>query len=206
VAPLIEKPPPVVVTDDIVTFHVRSLVSRTGIVEVDPIATLPNDTLDGVAVSDSLVTPVPARPRSRVALDALLVNLMVPPVQPCAVGVKLTFKSKLCPGDKTNGRLTLETVNSEPLTVSAVIVTVVCPLLVTVASWVSVCPTRTSPNFRPLGADASCGLATALTGKIARSEVTIPMVRRWTLWTESGRRMDWGSRIPSSLKAFRRET
>jgi hypothetical protein len=61
--PLIENPPPVVWSAERVTFQERSFVSTTGTVDMVPIATWPNDTIEGLAVTDSLLTPVP--PTSR---------------------------------------------------------------------------------------------------------------------------------------------
>ena len=44
-------------------------------------------------------------------------NLIVPPVHPIAVGVKLTVRLTLCPAGKTSGRLKEDVVNSELPTV-----------------------------------------------------------------------------------------
>jgi hypothetical protein len=68
----------------------------------------------------------------------LLENLIVSPVHPIAVGVKLTFRSILCPASKTSGRLKEDVVNAELSTVILETVTLVCPLFVTVTSKVSV--------------------------------------------------------------------
>jgi hypothetical protein len=68
----------------------------------------------------------------------LLENLIVPPAQPIAVGVKLTLRSTLCPASKTSGRLNEDMVNSELPTVIPEIVALVCPLFVKVKSKVSV--------------------------------------------------------------------
>jgi len=70
-----------------------------------PIATWPNDTIEGLAVTASLLTPVPLTSSPRIASAVLLENLIVPPVHPIAVGVKLTLRSTLCPAGKTSGRL-----------------------------------------------------------------------------------------------------
>jgi hypothetical protein len=107
-------------------------------VELVPIATGPNDTLERLAVTASLLTPAPETSTVRVGFDALLENLIEPPAQSCAVGVKLTFKSILCPAGRTNGRLNWEMVNSLLLTVVPESATLVCPVFVTVTSKVSV--------------------------------------------------------------------
>ncbi len=134
--PLIENPAPVIWTADRVTFQERAFVSTIGTVELVPIATWPNDTIVGLAVTGALLWPVP--PTSRAAFDALLENLIVPPVHPVAVGVKLTFRSTLCPASKTDGRLKEDVANSVLPTVILEMVTLVCPLLVRVTGKVSV--------------------------------------------------------------------
>jgi hypothetical protein len=135
--PLIENPPPVVWSAERVTLQERAFVSTTGTVDMVPIATWPNDTIEGLAVTGSLLTPVPATSRRRAAFEALLENLIVPPVHPIAVGVKLTLRLTLCPASKTSGRLK-EDVNLELPTVIPEIVALVCPLFVTVTNKVSV--------------------------------------------------------------------
>jgi hypothetical protein len=206
VGPLIEKPPPVVWSAESVKFQERSFLSTTGTVELVPIATWPNDTVEGLAVTESLFTPVPLTSSTRVAFDALLENLIMPPDHPMAVGVKLTLRSTLCPASKTSGRLKLDVVNSELFTVNPETVTLVCPLFVTVTSIVSVWPTTIAPNRRKGGVHASCGVAApALTGAMPRSAIAMPMVRKWNVRTRRDWMLDGGSRIPSSLKALRRE-
>jgi hypothetical protein len=138
VGPPIENPLPDVPTPERVTVQERPFLSTTGTVELAPIATWPNDRLEGVAVTASLLTPVPATSIARVAFDALLENLTVPTFHFIDVGVKLTLRSTLCPASKTSGRLKSDVVNSGLLTVSPETVTLVCPLFVTVTSKVSV--------------------------------------------------------------------
>ena len=134
--PLIENPLPVAWSDLSVTCQERAFVSTTGTVDVDPSATWPNDTIEGLALTAWLLVPVP--PTLRLALDALLRNLIVPPVHPVIVGAKLTLKSTLWPADKTTGRLKEDVVNSELPTAIAETVALVCPVFVTVTSKVSV--------------------------------------------------------------------
>ena len=134
--PLIENPLPVVWTDQRVTCQERTFVSTTGTLDVAPIATWPNDTIEGLALTGSLLMPVP--PTLRLAVDALLKNLIVPPVHPVVVGAKLTLRLTLWPADKTSGRLKEDVVNAELSTVILETVTLVCPLFVTVTSKVSV--------------------------------------------------------------------
>jgi hypothetical protein len=138
VAPLIENSLPAVCSADRVTFQVRAFVSTIGRVELAPIATCPNDTVEGLTVTASLLTPAPASSSLRAAFDALLENLIVPPVHPSAVGAKLILTSTLCPASKTSGRVKSDTLNSELLTVIPETVTLVCPVFVTVTRKVSV--------------------------------------------------------------------
>src|SRR5271170_6083707 len=70
--PLIENPSPVICSAERVTFQGRAFVRRTGTVDMVPIATWPNETMDGPAVTDSPLTPEPSTSSGRVALDASL--------------------------------------------------------------------------------------------------------------------------------------
>ncbi len=56
--PLIENPLPVAWTDQSVTCQERAFVSTTGTVDVVPVATWPNDTIEGLAVKASALSPV----------------------------------------------------------------------------------------------------------------------------------------------------
>jgi hypothetical protein len=106
-------------------------------VELDPVATGPNGTVEGLAIRDVLVTPPPRTSSTRVAFEAVLENWTVPTVDP-AVAVKLTFKSTLCPAGRTSGRPKLETLNWELLIAIPETVTLVCPLFVRLTTKVSV--------------------------------------------------------------------
>ena len=159
VGPLRENPFPVVWKPESVTFEDWAFASTTGTVELAPIATSPNGTFEGLAVADSLLTPVPLTSSTRVAFEASLNNLMTPSVQTKAVGVKVTLSSALCPADKTRGRLTPDGTNAGLLKVIFETVRLVGPLFVTVTNWLSVWPTTMWPNRRLAGAHASCGVA-----------------------------------------------
>jgi hypothetical protein len=161
-----------------------------------PIATWPKDTIEGLAVTASLLTPAPETSIEREAFDALLEKLTVPPVHTSALGAKLTLTSTLCPASKMSGRLTWDMVNSELLTLVPETVTLVCPVFAKVIGKVSVCPTMTLPNRRLVGVQTSCAVAPALTGTMQRSWIAKPIVRRWTVRVKRERMMDWGSRMP----------
>src|SRR5580700_1398826 len=205
VGPLIENPLPIVWNVESVVFCERALESTTGIVELVPIATWPNDTLEGLAVNDSLLTPVPSTPSTAVALDAVLEKLIFPPVHPITTGVKLTLRSKLCPTSRTSGRFKVDGVKLELLIANPETVTLVCPLFVRVTVKVWVCPTTISPKRRIVGEHDSWGVALALPGAIPTSAIAMPIVRKLIVRTEKCRRMDWGSLIPPSLKSSQRE-
>lgn len=138
VGPLKEKPLPAAWSPVMVSATELVLVTTTGTVELLPVATEPNDTIDGLPVALSRVAPVPATPSIRVELEALLEKVIsVSPVQPVAAGVKVTFRLMLCPADRTNGRLKLDGVKSELATAILETVTLVCPLFARVTIKVS---------------------------------------------------------------------
>ena len=85
-----------------VTFQGRSFLSTTGTVVLVPIATGPNEIIEGMAVTASLLTPAPATPSVRLEFEALLEKWSEPDVQLSDVGVKLTLTSTLCPASKTS--------------------------------------------------------------------------------------------------------
>ncbi len=127
VGPLTENPLPDVPSFDMVKFEEREFVSTTGTVELVPIATWPNDTLEGLEVPHSLRVPAPETATASVSFDALLEKLMVPYVHPVIVGVKTTLRSTLCPAGKTSGSVNLDVVNWALPAVIAEIVTLVGP-------------------------------------------------------------------------------
>src|SRR5208282_2945143 len=174
-----------------VTLEERAFVSTTREEELVPVATWPNDIIEGLAVTNSLSAPAPPTTRSSVVFDASLENLIVPPVHPLAVGVKLTLRSTLCPAAKTSGRFKLDGVNdgvnSELLTDIPETVTLVSPLFVMATSKVVVLPTVTAPNRRFDGIHVSWGVAAAtLNGAMAKSAIATPIVKRQTVRTARG--------------------
>lgn len=125
--PFTENPLPNVPSFDIVKLEEREFVSTTGTVELVPITTWPNDTLEGLEVPHSLRVPAPATASASVSFDALLEKLIVPYVHPVIVGVKVMLRSTLCPADKTSGSVKLDVVNSALPAVIAETVTLVSP-------------------------------------------------------------------------------
>jgi hypothetical protein len=110
-----------------IKFEEREFVSTTGTVELVPIATGPNDTLEGLDVPHSVRVPAPDTASTSVGFDALLEKLIVPYDHPVSVGVKVTLRSTLCPADKTSGNVKLDVVNSALPAVIPDTVTLVCP-------------------------------------------------------------------------------
>jgi hypothetical protein len=69
---------------------------------------------------------------------------------PVEVGVKLKTAVALWVGLRVRGRVTPETANALPVTVSWVMVIAALPVLVTVTVFVAVVPTLTEPKFNEL--------------------------------------------------------
>ena len=171
------------------------MVSTTDCVVLVPTATWPNETVEGLAVTLSLVAPVPSSCTSRVEFEALLVKTIHPPVHPVPVGEKVTFSVTLCPAGRVKGKLRPDALNSGALIFIAETVMLVCPPLVKTKTSVSGCPTATLPKPKADGAPVSCfAVAPALKGIITADTVTVmkKKTRR-----EKCRVRDWGSRMSS---------
>jgi hypothetical protein len=74
VAPLTEKPFPVVCMPVMFTARDRAFVNTTGKLALPPTVTWPNERLDGLAVTAWLSTPVPPICHVRAELEMLLEN------------------------------------------------------------------------------------------------------------------------------------
>jgi hypothetical protein len=85
--------------------------------------------------------------------------VMVPPVDPTTVGVKVKLTLMLSPGATVNGRLTSAEPKLETLEVRLETVIVVDPILVNVTGIVSVWWRLIVPNLTVLGVQASCPAA-----------------------------------------------
>ena len=68
----------------------------------------------------------------------MLVNALLPDVCPVVVGVNVRLTEMLCPAARVSGKLRLDRVNSLPVIVLAVTVTLVVPLFVNTTICVSV--------------------------------------------------------------------
>jgi hypothetical protein len=176
------------------------LVSTTDWVELAPTATDPNETLAGLAVTGSLVTPVPPSSIWRSGFEAVLVNVAFPPVHPIAGGVKVTLRATLSPAETTIGRLKGDALNSVEVMLIAESVMLVCPLFVKVTSWVSVWPTGTVPKCRLAGVHVNCCVA----ARALKETIVTNRVRVITENTGIEVEFDRGSRMHFILSSFNR--
>jgi len=89
--------------------------------------------MDGLAVRPSLATPIPPTSSDpRMEFVELLENLIVPPVHPIFVGVKLTLRFTLFSLGRASGSARPDVVKSALRTSIPEIVTLVGPVFVTV--------------------------------------------------------------------------
>jgi hypothetical protein len=102
-SPLIEKPLPATLAEDIVTLPCDA-VRVPDELPVLPTRTLPKASELELEFSNG-VTPVPERETAVGELDAELEKLILPLALPAAVGAKATVNEVLCPAARVNGRL-----------------------------------------------------------------------------------------------------
>lgn len=182
------------------------MVSTTDCDELLPTCTDPKETLDGAAVIGLLPTAKPWSPTLKFELKGLVVRVSSPPTQPVEPGANVTFTATLFPAASVAGNASPDWLNPLPLTFNAVIVTLVCPLFVTVTVWVADWDTTTEPNFRLVGEHRSCCDDRACDGRHAkatrRKMLQVTRAEKDLTW-------DWGSRIrafcrvPVGLQRYR---
>jgi hypothetical protein len=198
--PVIENIAPVVCRAVRDTAHLRVLVSTRGRVEVDPTVFEPKETLDGVAVTNGLLTPVPLTVSVRVGLEALLTKATVPVVQPGVVGAKATLTLALWPAARTVGNDPTEALNSALLRFISDRVTLVEPLLVRFTIKVSPVPTPTFAKRRAVDELVSCwALCAACMGRTPSRLMIANLVRRLIRRTGTSCDMGGGSLIAVSI-------
>ena len=134
------------------------MVSTNGCWELLPTATCPKETLAGLVPRPTRLTPVPRTANVVVEFAALLVKVIVPGIQPAAVGEKVTFSGTLCPAGTVSGKLAPGAENG-PLPLIAETVILVWPLLVKATTAVSLWPTTTLPKRILDGPHVSCCVA-----------------------------------------------
>ena len=110
-----------------------------------------NVRLVGDAVRVAAVTDVPVSGIDMLGFDAFEVTVTVPLKVPADVGANDTVNDVLCPGVSVTGGVVPEMLNPVPAAVTAEIVVLVPPVLVTVSVWLEFCPTVTFVNVRLVG-------------------------------------------------------
>ena len=163
-APLTENPVPDIWKFESVTFHERRLVSVIACVTLPPTATWPNEMVEGLAAKASVAAPAASSATRRTEFEASLLNVIDVPTQPTLVGEKVTLNGTLLPAGITSGKVKPDTLNSCPLSFTTETVTALDPAFDNIATWVSLCPTRTSPKCTPDGVHVSCSAACADNG------------------------------------------
>jgi len=153
------KAPPTICSPETDCVHVQLLVRVTLSLDVVPTGTWPNERLAGLALSGSLLTPVPRTERPSLGFEALLLKLIHPSIHPVAVGVKVTLTGVLAPAARVSGIAEREILNAGPSTAIDVSSTGFVPVLVRITNWVSGVPSATDPNFMTLKEDASWAAA-----------------------------------------------
>jgi hypothetical protein len=149
VKPLELKPVPVTVACEIVTLDWPELFRVAVSVCWLPTCNGPKAKLDGFDVSEPAATPVPARGRLRVGVEALLVTLKVPNAFPVACGAKFTVNVALWPAVRASGKVGPLRLYPVPLTTALEIITLLEPVLVMVSDWFWLAPICTLPKLRP---------------------------------------------------------
>jgi ABC-type anion transport system duplicated permease subunit len=94
-----------------------------------------------------------------VPVEELLVRLTVPLAAPATVGSKLIVRVAVLPAASVSGKVTPESVNSEPLNDPALTVTVAVPEEVRVTVLVAVAATFTVPKLTLVALRVSVGTA-----------------------------------------------
>jgi hypothetical protein len=146
VIPVVLKPAPAAVTEEIVTVALPPLV-RVMVCELFvPVATLPKAMLAGVAASCGCV-PVPLKLMVVGEFGALLTIEMLPLALPADVGANLALNVVLSPAPNVSGVLNPLMVSAAPDTVALEIVTLPVPEFVNVTDCVPLLPTAIDPKL-----------------------------------------------------------
>jgi hypothetical protein len=150
VIPVVLKPAPVTVTEEIVTVALPPFVRLTVCELLVPVVTLPNAAVVGVAASCGCV-PVPLNGIVSGEFGALLTIEMLPLAAPADVGANCALNVVLSPAPNVNGVLNPLTLRPVPDAVAWEIVTLADPEFVNVIDWVPLLPTATDPKFTLAG-------------------------------------------------------
>ena len=123
--------------------------------ELLPTCTLPKLRLDGLAVREPGVTPVPLNAMFSVGLLALLMIARFPLAAPAEVGAKVTVADLLCPAARVKGSASVPRLNPVPEMVACETVTFDPPELVIFTLRLWLLPVCTVPKSRLAGAAVS---------------------------------------------------
>ena len=142
---------------------------------------------------------MPITGRLRGKLDSEIAKLIFPLTQPVVEGAKTTLTSILCPAANTIGMIIGGTLNSELLAPIAEMLTLVCPLLVSETSCVSVWPIDTCPKRRLLGQLVSAADPACTSGGTRLSRTATLMIATVKERRERERIIVWGGFITSPV-------
>jgi hypothetical protein len=145
VIPVVLKPAPVTVTEEIVTVALPPLARLTVCELLVPVVTLPKAALLGVAFNCACV-PVPLSAMVAGEPGALLAIAMLPVAAPAELGVKRAENEALLPALIVIGMLAPLMLNPVPEGEAAVTVNAALPALVNVTVCVPLLPTDTLPK------------------------------------------------------------
>ena len=155
VIPVVLKPTPVTVTEEIVTVALPLFVRLTVCELLVPVVTLPKAALVGVADNWGCV-PVPLKLIDVGEFGALLTIEMLPLALPADVGANLALNVVLSPAPNVRGVVIPVVLKPAPVAVTAEIVTVAVPPFVRVMVCELLVPVATLPNAALVGDAASC--------------------------------------------------
>lgn len=100
--------------------------------------------------------------------------MLLPSAHPVVVGENVTFTETLCPAERVSGKVGFDTLNSLPVVLLAVTVTLVVPVFVKTTICVSDCPMGTAPKRMGEGVQVNCRVAApAYTGSMAARSVRV---------------------------------
>lgn len=155
VMPVVLKPVPVTVTDEIVTAALPPFVRLMLCELLVPVVTLPNGAVVGVApncgcVADPLTAIVSGE------LGEVLTIEMLPLKVPADVGAYCALNVVLNPAPRVSGVLNPLMLRPVPVAVPCEIVTLAVPEFVNVIVWDPVLPTAIVPKFTLAGLAPSC--------------------------------------------------
>ncbi len=135
------------VPEETVTLDPLALMVAVRLVDC-PTITVPKLKVPGETLNCPAAVPEPASAMVKFGFEASETTEMLPLVDPAEVGAKATPKVKLCPGDRTIGKLSPVTLNPLPVTLACVTVTLEPPELVKISDRVVLLPICTLPKLR----------------------------------------------------------